>query len=184
MTMANFDREKEKLWYPIISGCLGGITNIQLADEQLDMQEATDVEVTWRDLPWYFSIRIRDESSAYSPYHLERYKQEFTIRYSRPGTDNKYIEWHKLFRAYTGKPDYICYGWRGAQGLADWVILDIRRLSYLRQRGTLIETGEHLNTDAKQSSFKSYSLESAWFAMQWASESRRLRIDRMAKRLM
>ncbi|RKU32240.1 hypothetical protein C6499_03530 [Candidatus Poribacteria bacterium] len=132
--LADFDREKEHLWFPILQQI--GFSSLGITGDGLDQKHAMDAcGVDPDDVVKYFALRIRDEGS-YSPYRLRQFKQEFTIRYSDPS--DVPVEWQKLFEPNRRLfPDFFCYGWFNREHITDYVVLDVRILRYFHQQGYL-----------------------------------------------
>ena len=132
--LADFDRNKEQLWFPILQRV--GFTSLSVTTNVMDQENAIDASGVDTDgMGKYFALRIRDEGS-YSERRLEQYKREFTIRYSRP--TGVPVEWQKLFELNLDPfPDYFCYSWFNRDRITDYVVLDIRILKYFHREGYL-----------------------------------------------
>ena len=137
-----FDRELERdLWFPILEH--HGFSNLHSSADEIDFDNAIDA-VGHNNLrqPKRFALRTRE--SQYSGYNLERYKREFTIRYTGQ-TPGEPVEWQKLFEMdLDALPDYFCYGWwiKGTDHINDYVILDVPTLQQLHKEGHLTEYEE------------------------------------------
>ena len=135
--IATFGRTKEKeLWFPVLSR--HGYTHLALSDNELDHKNAIDA--VGRDHEQkikHFALRSRSPS-YYTATAMRIYKQEFTIRYSRPS--GQPTEWQKLFEMDLDvKPNLFCYGWldKAHSKLEDYFILNIEVLRQLYDKGHL-----------------------------------------------
>lgn len=148
--LADFDRKKEQLWFPILQQV--GFSSLEITQNAMDQENAIDASGIDSDgIEKYFALRIRDEGS-YSGQRLQQYKQEFTIRYSRP--TGVPVEWQKLFELYLQVfPDFFCYGWFNREHITDYVVLDVRVLKYFHQQGYLqqYETNRRRNINGLRS---------------------------------
>ena len=147
MVRADFTREKEELWFPILESI--GFSSPSLTSHWDDEQNASDIIASNKR----FGVRARSGSS-YNEEQLSRYAKEFTIRYSRPtGVPTEY---HKLFEVSRDCPDYLAYGWRLTVPRLDyWVIVEVQTLIQVQVDGHLdqFETEIRQNTDWRRSRF-------------------------------
>lgn len=149
MVTANFNRQQETLWFPVISGLGFDTPPPQLAESYDDFESAVDVLAGGKR----FGVRSRNQG-RYSQPSLERYFTEFTIRFSRPtGTRTEY---HKLFVTEDGDivPDFLAYGWVNSQRqFLNWLIIDVPTLQDAHKRGLLDQFMSNVrrNTDWRRS---------------------------------
>ena len=142
---ATLDRDKEKLWFPVLTR--HGLTGLQLSSDEMDQENAIDAGgYDAQGEPKSFALRSRAIEN-YRPAQLAEYKQQFTIRYARPHTEE--VEWQKLFEmGLEVVPDYFAYGWCNGSRTAidDYVIIDVRILRWLYEQGCL----ERYRSNTKQ----------------------------------
>jgi hypothetical protein len=149
---ATLDREKEKLWFPVLTR--HGFTDLQLSPDEMDQENAIDAEgYDAQGEPKSFALRSRDVG-RYRPAQLAEYKQQFTIRYARPRTEE--VEWQKLFEmGLEVVPNYFVYGWcnRARTAIDDYVIMDVHILRQLYDQGYLerFYLNTKVNTDWRKS---------------------------------
>ena len=148
--LADFDRKKEQLWFPILEHV--GFSSLTPTTNAMDQENAIDASGIDADgVEKHFALRIRDEGSYWGQ-RLQQFKQEFTIRYSRP--TGVPVEWQKLFELDLQVfPDFFCYGWFNREHITDYVVLDVRILKYFDREGHLqrYEVNRRRNTNGLRS---------------------------------
>lgn len=131
-----------------------GFTDLELSPDHMDQENAIDAEgYNAQGEPKSFALRSRD-IKRYRPAQLAEYKQQFTIRYARPHTEE--VEWQKLFEmGLDVVPDYFVYGWcnRPRTAIDDYIIMDVHVMRQLYNDGYLdrFTSNTKMNTDWRRS---------------------------------
>lgn len=162
MVQPIFNRRQEEIWFPVLGN--HGFANVRLAQEQSDLQEATDaVADDSQGGVVRFALRSRNQQAPSVRNNLRQYKGEFTIRRARPS--GALTEWDKVFTPQADAPKYLAYGWtaRNSNGLlvmTDYVIVDLDVLRSLspQERASCI-SARRTNTDRRRSEFVAFSID-------------------------
>ena len=125
----------------ILLGNLGKIVNINIADPEQDMKQATDFVITMTG----GSVAVRIRRNGYYRFH------DFTIRSSKP---NGYKT--ELQKIKEGYGDFYLYCWTVGDDIKKWILVNLDRL---RKSGILEKDRKEIPNIDGSSSFIAISIE-------------------------